>query len=64
MTARQMVQERLSRAAAQLPAVARPPVMLSPLSSLSRVMKIGADVEDAVADRDDARWRSGRSGRG
>jgi len=41
MTARQMVQERLSRAAPTLPAVARPPVMLSPLSSLSRVMKIG-----------------------
>src|SRR5512145_573029 len=41
MTARQMVQERLSRTASQLPAVARPPVMLSPLSSLSRVMKIG-----------------------
>jgi Cu/Ag efflux pump CusA len=41
MTARQMVQERVSRAAAQLPAVAHPPVMLSPLSSLSRVMKIG-----------------------
>ena len=45
MTARQMVQERLSRAAAQLPAVARPPVMLSPLSSLSRVMKIGLTSE-------------------
>jgi CzcA family heavy metal efflux pump len=41
MTSRQMVQERLSRAASTLPAVARPPVMLSPLSSLSRVMKIG-----------------------
>ncbi len=41
MTARQMVQERVSRAAVQLPAVAHPPVMLSPLSSLSRVMKIG-----------------------
>ena len=41
MTSRQMVQERLSRAAATLPGVARPPVMLSPLSSLSRVMKIG-----------------------
>ena len=41
MTARQMVQERLSRAAPTLPAVAHPPVMLSPLSSLSRVMKIG-----------------------
>jgi CzcA family heavy metal efflux pump len=41
MTSRQMVQERLSRAAATLPGIARPPVMLSPLSSLSRVMKIG-----------------------
>ena len=41
MDARQAVQERVSRAAVQLPAVARPPVMLSPLSSLSRVMKIG-----------------------
>jgi CzcA family heavy metal efflux pump len=41
MRSRQMVQERLSRAAATLPAVAHPPVMLSPLSSLSRVMKIG-----------------------
>ena len=41
MTSRQMVQERLSRAIPTLPAVARPPVMLSPLSSLSRVMKIG-----------------------
>ncbi len=39
--ARQVVQERLFRAAPQLPAVARPPVMLSPLSSLSRVLKIG-----------------------
>jgi CzcA family heavy metal efflux pump len=41
LEARQVVQERLARAAAQLPAVAHPPVMLSPLSSLSRVMKIG-----------------------
>lgn len=39
--ARQLVQERLSRVAAQLPAVAKPPVMLTPLSSTSRVMKIG-----------------------
>jgi len=45
LEARQTVQERLSRAAAQLPAVARPPVMLSPLSSLSRVMKIGMTSE-------------------
>ena len=41
MSARQLVQERLSRVAATLPAAARPPVILSPLSSLSRVMKIG-----------------------
>ncbi|RYY90846.1 MAG: efflux RND transporter permease subunit [Chitinophagaceae bacterium] len=39
--ARQLVQERLTRVAAQLPAVARPPVMLTPLSSTSRVLKIG-----------------------
>lgn len=39
--ARQLVQERLSRVASQLPAVARPPVMLTPLSSTSRVLKIG-----------------------
>ncbi len=40
-TARQLVQERLATVSGQLPAVARPPVMLSPLSSLSRMMKIG-----------------------
>lgn len=41
MAARQLVQERLTRAAAQLPAVARPPVLMPPLSSTSRVLKIG-----------------------
>jgi CzcA family heavy metal efflux pump len=45
LAARLVVQERLARAAPQLPAVARPPVMLSPLSSLSRVMKIGVTSE-------------------
>src|SRR4029453_11168836 len=39
--ARQLVQERVARVASALPAAARPPVILSPLSSLSRVMKIG-----------------------
>lgn len=39
--ARQLVQERLARVAPTLPTVALPPVILSPLSSLSRVMKIG-----------------------
>ncbi len=41
MRARQLVQERLAVEASRLPAVARPPVMLSPLSSTSRVLKIG-----------------------
>jgi len=41
MQARQLVQERLTTLAGQLPSVARPPVMLSPLSSTSRVLKIG-----------------------
>lgn len=41
MAARQLVQERLTRVASTLPTAARPPVILSPLSSLSRVMKIG-----------------------
>lgn len=41
MTARQLVQERLASAVPQLPAAAKAPVMLSPLSSTSRVLKIG-----------------------
>ncbi len=41
LTARQLVQERLATVAATLPAVARPPQILPPLSSLSRCMKIG-----------------------
>ena len=39
--ARQLVQERLARVVLTLPAAARPPVIMAPLSSLSRVMKIG-----------------------
>ena len=39
--ARQYVQERVAAEAVRLPSVARPPVILQPLSSLSRVMKIG-----------------------
>ncbi len=38
---RQYVQERVAAEAPRLPSVARPPVILQPLSSLSRVMKIG-----------------------
>jgi CzcA family heavy metal efflux pump len=41
MLARQHVQERLGTITAQLPATAHAPVMLAPLSSLSRLMKIG-----------------------
>ncbi len=41
MRARQMAQERLAQVQGRLPAVAHPPVLLSPHSSLSRVMKIG-----------------------
>ena len=41
MEARQHVQERLGTIASQLPVSAHPPVMLAPLSSLSRLMKIG-----------------------
>ena len=41
MQARQMVQERLATVAGQLPALAHPPVILSPLFSTSRVLKIG-----------------------
>jgi CzcA family heavy metal efflux pump len=38
---RQMVQERSAAEARRLPVVARPPIILQPLSSTSRVMKIG-----------------------
>jgi CzcA family heavy metal efflux pump len=41
MAARQVVQERLSVEASRLPAAARAPVILPPLSSTSRLMKIG-----------------------
>jgi len=41
MRARQVVQERLALVAPQLPTAARAPVILQPLSSTSRAMKIG-----------------------
>tara|TARA_R110002049_G_scaffold4601_5_gene32010 strand:- start:22384 stop:25482 length:3099 start_codon:yes stop_codon:yes gene_type:complete len=48
MQARQLVGERLALEASRLPKVANPPVILSPLSSTSRVLKIGiwSDVGD------------------
>ncbi len=39
--ARQLVQERLAAETPRLPSVARPPVILQPLSSLSRMLKVG-----------------------
>src|SRR4029450_5640717 len=39
--ARQLVQERLQTAAPTLPTWARPPVIIQPMSSTSRIMKIG-----------------------
>ncbi len=41
LRARQLVSERLTVEASRLPAVARPPVILPPLSSTSRALKIG-----------------------
>jgi CzcA family heavy metal efflux pump len=41
LAVRPLVQERITEAARRLPTVARPPVILQPLSSTSRVMKIG-----------------------
>jgi CzcA family heavy metal efflux pump len=41
ITARNLVQERLTQAASRLPKVVNQPVILPPLSSLSRAMKIG-----------------------
>ena len=41
MAARQVVQERLSVEAARLPSAAKQPVILAPLSSTSRLLKIG-----------------------
>jgi len=43
--ARQMVQERITLVAGSLPSVAKPPVILPPLSSTSRALKIGISSE-------------------
>lgn len=45
MGARQLVQERLLTLTGQLPTTVKTPVILSPLSSLSRVLKIGVTAE-------------------
>jgi CzcA family heavy metal efflux pump len=49
--ARQLVQERMAVEAPRLPVVARPPVIMQPLSSLSRMMKIGV-WSDKLSQRD------------
>ncbi|HEU5118873.1 MAG TPA: efflux RND transporter permease subunit, partial [Isosphaeraceae bacterium] len=56
--ARQLVQERVTLEASRLPVVARPPVILPPLSSTSRAMKIGV-WSDSLSQMDMtilARW--------
>lgn len=45
ITARNLVNERLAQTAARLPQAVNPPVILPPLSSLSRAMKIGLSSE-------------------
>ncbi len=56
--ARQFVGERLARLSGTLPAVAKTPVLLSPLSSTSRVLKIGVSSKtlDQVQLTELARW--------
>src|ERR671912_584201 len=46
LRARQLVQERLALASTRLPVGIGPPVMLQPLSSTSRTMKIGIESKD------------------
>ncbi len=41
LKARQVVQERLNLAQSRLPTVVKPPVLMAPYSSLSRVLKVG-----------------------
>src|SRR4029078_13349563 len=59
MNARQLVQERMDVVAPSLPSWATPPVMLQPLSSTSRVMKIGitSDQYDQIELSTFARWK-------
>ncbi len=46
MDARQLVQERVRSVTTQLPVWAASPFMIQPLSSTSRVMKIGMSSKD------------------
>lgn len=59
LQARALVQERVTRATPSLPTVSRAPVLLSPLSSTSRIMKIGmwSTTLSQTELSDLARWR-------
>ena len=59
MQARTLVQERVTRAAPGLPSIATVPVLLSPLSSTSRILKIGvwSKTRSQTELSDLARWR-------
>ncbi|WP_375428572.1 efflux RND transporter permease subunit [uncultured Sphingomonas sp.] len=56
--ARQLVQERVTQVQGRLPTAARPPVMMPPLSSTSRAMKIGVSSArlDQMQLSELARW--------
>lgn len=58
LQARQLVQERIARVTSQLPTAAHTPVLLSPLSSTSRILKIGVTSAklDQIALTDLVRW--------
>jgi CzcA family heavy metal efflux pump len=58
LKARQMVQERLNLAQNLLPAVVKPPVLMAPYSSLSRVLKVGltSTTMDQMELSEQARW--------
>ncbi len=58
LSARALVQERVTRAVPGLPTLARAPVLLSPLSSTSRILKVGmsSEVLSQMELSDLARW--------
>jgi len=58
LKARQLVQERLNLAQNRLPAVVKPPVLMAPYSSLSRVLKVGlkSDTLTQMEMSELARW--------
>jgi Cu/Ag efflux pump CusA len=58
LKARQLVQERLNLAQNRLPAVVKPPVLMAPYSSFSRVLKVGlrSDTLDQMELSEIALW--------